>query len=453
MQRRTALAALLGAPLAFKQANLRAGVLRKTDDEFLEDLSQRAFRYFWEQADPQTGLILDRARSTGERVTGGASNVASIASTGFGLSALAVAADRRWVRDRDAIERARKTLRFFFSGAPQEHGWFYHFMDASTGERAWNCEVSSIDTALLIAGILTVREKFRDPEISWLTQQIFSRIDFRWMLDGDSNLLSHGWTPEKGFLAHRWDRFSELPLLYLMAIGSPTSPIPASAWYAWQRPTVTYAGFAYVSGPPPLFAYQYPQAWIDMRAIRDGDPSGIDYFRNSIVATRAHRAYCMEMAAKFPKSYSDNVWGITASDSARGYVDWGIAPCQVEIDGTVVPCAAAGSLMFAPDICVPAVRTIYEKYGDQVWGRYGFTDAFNPTTGWVGPDVLGIDQGITLLSAENLRSGNLWRWFMGNAEIPRALNLCRFRPAADEKSEVARRELMRQFTLVNRKKS
>src|SRR5262249_55302055 len=160
-------------------------ISRKTDDEFLEDLCQRAFRYFWEQADPQTGLIVDRARSTGDRVTGGAANVASIAATGFGLSALAIGADRRWVRERDAIERARKTLRFFFSGAPQERGWFYHFMDASTGERAWNCEVSSIDTALLLAGILTVREKFHDAEISWLTQQIFSRIDFRWMLDGD----------------------------------------------------------------------------------------------------------------------------------------------------------------------------------------------------------------------------------------------------------------------------
>jgi hypothetical protein len=324
-------------------------------------------------------------------------------------------------------------------------------MDASTGERAWNCEISSIDTALLLAGILTAREKFHDPEISSLASRILARIDFPWMLDGDSNLLSHGWTPEDGFLKRRWDRFSELPLLYVLAIGSPSMPISPASWYAWQRPTITYAGFTYVNGPPPLFAYQYPQAWIDMRAIRDGDSSGIDYFRNSITATRAHRAYCLEMAAKFPKSYSENVWGITASDSAGGYVDWGTPPCQVEIDGTVVPCAAGGSLMFAPDICVPALRTMWERFGDRIWGRYGFTDAFNPTTGWIDPDVLGIDQGITMLSAENLRTGNVWRWFMANAEIPRALELCKFRRDYDGKSEVARRELMRQFSLINRK--
>jgi hypothetical protein len=450
MRRRTAIMALLGSPLAIRQG-LQGAVLRKTDDEFLDDLSRRAFQYFWDQADPETGLILDRARSTGERAMGASSNVASIAATGFGLTSLAIAAERRWIRERDAIERARTTLRFFFEEADNEHGWFYHFMDATTGERVWNSEASSIDTALLLAGILTVRERFKDPEISRLAALIFERVDFPWMLDGDSNLLSHGWTPETGFLPHRWDRFSELPLLYILAIGSPAAPISPSAWYAWQRPRATYAGFTYVNGPPPLFAYQYPQAWIDMRAMRDGDPSSIDYFHNSAVATRAHRAYCMDLRAKFPRSYSENVWGITASDSATGYVDWGIAPSRVEPDGTVVPCAAGGSLMFAPDICVPAVRTIWERFGDQIWGRYGFCDAFNPTTGWVGPDVLGIDQGITLMSAENLRTGNVWRWFMANREIPHALDLCKFHPDQDVASEVARRDLLRQFKLVNRK--
>jgi len=446
MRRRTAIMALLGAPFAV-QRGLSAAVLRKTDDEFLDDLSRRAFQYFWDQSDPHTGLILDRARSSGDRVAGASTNVASIAATGFGLSALAIASERKWTRERDAVERARKTLRFLFDEAPHQHGWFYHFMDASTGERSWRCEVSSIDTALLLAGILTVREKFRDSEISWLASRIFGRVNFPWMLDGDSNLLSHGWTPEQGFLKHRWDRFSELPLLYVLAIGSSAAPISPSAWYAWQRPTTTYAGFTFVNGPPPLFAYQYPQAWIDMRAMRDSDPSGIDYFQNSTTATRAHRAFCLEMSSRFPRSYSENVWGITASDSAAGYVDWGIAPCRVEIDGTVVPCAAAGSLMFAPDICVPAVRAMWERYGDKIWGPYGFCDAFNPTTGWIGSDVLGIDQGITLMSAENLRTGNVWRWFMANAEIPRALELCRFRRSTDARAEA------RQWLPANKKKS
>lgn len=403
-------------------APVRTHPIAPSDDEFLDDVSSRAVRYFWEQADPQTGLILDRARSSGERVRGGAANVASIAATGFGLTALVVGSDRNWIHEAEAIERARKTLRFFNDHAAHERGWFYHFMNASTGERAYQCEVSSIDTALLLAGIVTAGERFRDPEISSLAAAIYDRVDFKWMLDGDSNLLSHGWTPEAGFLKFRWDRFCELPLLYLLAIGARW-PIPASAWYAWQRPTVSYAGFTWVNGPPPLFAQQYPQAWVDLRSMRDGAPSDVDYFQNSVTATRAHRAFCLNLAPKFPKSYSANVWGITASDSAGGYAAW-------RVDGTVVPCAAGGSLMFAPDICVPALRTMQERFGDKTWGRYGFCDAFNPTTGWVDTDVLGIDQGIILLSAENLRGGKVWSWFMRNPAIPKALDLCRFRREA-----------------------
>lgn len=441
MQRRTAIAVLLGAGIASKA---RAAIpARRPDDDFLEDLSQRAFRYFWEQADSSTGLVMDRGRADGGRVTGYSANVASIAATGFGLSALAIAADRKWISKSDAIERARATLHFFADCASNEHGWFYHFLDATNGERAWKCEVSSIDTALLLAGILTVRERFHDAEISRLASLIYQRIDFAWMLDGDSNLLSHGWTPESGFLKHRWDRFCELPLLYLLAIGSATSPITPAAWYAWQRPVMTYAGFTYVNGPPPLFAQQYPQAWVDMRAIRDSDPSGIDYFHNSSVATRAHRAFCLQMSSRFPRSYSENVWGITASDSARGYIDWGLSPTPAGIDGTVVPCAPGGSLMFTPDICVPALKTMRERFGDRVWGRYGFCDAFNPTTGWVDSDVIGIDQGITLLSAENLRGGNVWRWFMRNEEIPKALELCKFH--REQGGSLARRDLIRHF--------
>jgi len=231
MQRRTAILAMLGLPFAKKLVGASVPV-RSSEDEFLEELSKRAVRFFLEQSDPQTGLVVDRARSWGDRVYGSAANVASIAGTGFGLSALAIAADRKWLSESEARDRARTTLRFFADHAPQERGWFYHFVNATTGERAWNCEISSIDTALLLAGILTARERFADPEISVLASRIYERVDFRWMLDGDSNLLSHGWTPEAGFLKHRWDRFSELPLLYLLAIGSASSPITPAAWYA-----------------------------------------------------------------------------------------------------------------------------------------------------------------------------------------------------------------------------
>jgi hypothetical protein len=425
---------LLGAGFASTAAAgipIRRPTAPRSDDTFLEDVSARAVRYFWEQADRTTGLVFDRSRSDGERSIGSAGNVASIASTGFGLSALAIGADRGWIREAEAIERARITLRFFFEHATQERGWFYHFMDATTGQRAYHSEVSSIDTALLLAGILTVGERFQDPEVSSLAAQIYDRVDFKWMLDGDSNLLSHGWTPETGFLKYRWDRFCELPLLYLLAIGARW-PISPSAWYAWQRPKYSYAEFTFVNGPPPLFAQQYPQAWVDMRAMRDADPSGLDYFQNSIIATRAHRKFCIDLAPKFPKSYSENVWGITASDGPRGYDDW-------RVDGTVVPCAAGGSLMFAPDICVPALRTMQERFGEKTWGRYGFCDAFNPTTGWIDTDVLGIDQGIVLLSAENLRGGRVWSWFMKNPAIPKALELCRFHREEDTERQVSRR--------------
>src|SRR5579883_2328501 len=197
MQRRAAIMAMLGLPLAEK---IRASVpLRSAEDLFLEDLSRRAVRYFLEQSNTRTGLVLDRARSWGEPVYGSAANIASIAATGFGLTALAIAADRNWLPESEARDRARTALRFFADEAPHQRGWFYHFLDAATGERAWNCEVSSIDTALLLAGILTVRARFADPEISALAARIYQRIDFPWMLDGDSNLLSHGWTPEAGF--------------------------------------------------------------------------------------------------------------------------------------------------------------------------------------------------------------------------------------------------------------
>jgi len=420
VRRRTAILALLGAGIP------AAARLERDDEEFLESLSRRAFQFFLDQSDPTTGLILDRSRTDGGRVTGHAANVASIAATGFGLTALAIGADRGWIDEDDAVKRVRKVLRFFYHHAGQEHGWYYHFLDATAGERAWQSELSSIDTALLLAGVLTVRRSFEDEEITRLATNIYDRVDFRWMLGGHTHLLSHGWTPEAGFLPYRWDRFCELPLLYMLAIGARGHSISPAAWYAWQRPRVTYADYTYVNGPPPLFAQQYPQAWIDLRGLRDADPSRLDYFQNSIRATRAHRAFCIDLAAQFPQSYSENVWGITASDSARGYIAWGVAPSRRSIDGTVVPCAAGGSLMFAPDICVPALKTMRERFGKSVWGRYGFCDAFNPTTGWVDSDVLGIDVGITLLSAENLRTENVWRWFMRNPELPRALKLCKF---------------------------
>jgi len=428
MQRRTAILLLLGGTSGTEAARQ----LTAAGDEFLEDLCHRAFRYFLEQADPHTGLVFDRTRADGSRVPGASRNAASIAATGFGLTALAIGAARGWIERARAVERVRATLRFFARDATHERGWFFHFLDAETGRRVWQCEVSSIDTALLLAGALAARQALDDAEISQLVRSIWERLDFGWMRNGDPLLLSHGWKPESGFLPGRWDRYSELPILYMLGIGSPGHPMPPQSWYAWKRPRVRYYGFSYV-GDAPLFTHQYPQAWLDLRGLRDGPQSQIDYFANSVKATRAHRAFCLGLARQFPKSYSKNVWGITASDSVKGYVGWGGPPADAAIDpaidGTVVPCAPGGSLMFAPDICLPAMRSMRERFGETVYGRYGFCDAFNPTTGWIGPDVLGIDAGITLLSAENLRGGGVWQWFMRNPEIRNALKLAGFHGA------------------------
>ncbi|HEX7957654.1 MAG TPA: glucoamylase family protein, partial [Pyrinomonadaceae bacterium] len=398
--------------------------LTADDEAFLEDLSRRAFLYFLEHADPDTGLVLDRARTDGDAHPPGhpSHRIASSAATGFGLTALCAGAERGWVARAEARRRVLTTLRFFSDRAPREHGWFLHWMDAATGERRWQSEYSSIDTALLLAGVLTARQCFREePEVARLAAAIYGRVDFRWMLAGHPTLLSHGWRPESGFIKTRWDTYSEHLILQLLAVGSPTRPITPRAWRAWSRKRITYAGFTYM-GDAPLFTHQYTQGWADLRGLREDAYPFTDYFANSAAATRAHRQFCIDLAAEFP-AYGPDVWGVSASDSARGYVAWGGPPRDPAIDGTVVPYAAAGSLAFTPDISLRALRAMRERYGARVYGRYGFADAFNPNTGWVDADVIGIDQGITLLAAENLRGGLVWKYFMKNGEIRRALRL------------------------------
>jgi hypothetical protein len=397
------------------------------DDAFLEDLSRRSFLFFWEQADAATGIIRDRSGTDGgPSANESAREIGSIASVGFGLTGMCIAAERGWLPRPQVIERTRRTLQFFATRITHEHGWFYHFINLRTGTREWRSEISSIDTALLVSGVLTVAQCFStDPDVPRLADAIYRRVDFQWMLAGDPLLLSHGWTPEEGFLASRWDHYCELMILYLLAIGSPAHAIPAESWYAWSRPTTTFDGFHYVSGADPLFVHQYSHAWVDFRGIREREPQHIDWFENSIVATRAHKAFCLGLSGEFP-GYTDAVWGITASDSRKGYVAWGGPPRHPAIDGSVVPAAAAGSLMFTPGIAVPAVREMYRRFGARIYARYGFADAFHPTELWVNPDVIGINVGITLLSAENLRTGRVWSWFMKNAAIQTALTAAGF---------------------------
>lgn len=405
--------------------------LSGNDNDLIDDISRRSFRYFWEQTDLRTGLLFDRAFANGEREDNpNHQHVASIAATGFGLTALCIAADHHWISREAARERVLITLRFFADSAPHEHGWFYHYMDSATGERRWRSEVSSIDTALLLAGILTTRQYFsRDPEVVQLATAIYDRVDFPWMMHGGQTYFSHGWTPERGFLPFRWDTYSELMILYVLGVGSRTHPISPDAWDTWKLPAVNIGGYTFVGGGP-LFIHQYSQAWIDLRdrgdpqaALLDPFEPRLDYFANSVAATRAQQAvFSKNLSRKF-SGYSTHVWGLTASDSSKGYTDWGASPADSRIDGTVTPSAAAGSLMFTPDICIPTLRTMLVQYGRKIYGRYGFVDAFNPSTGWTDRYVIGIDVGIALLSAENLRTGKVWQWFMSNAEPQHALDL------------------------------
>jgi hypothetical protein len=377
--------------------------------------------FFWEQADGQTGLVRDRSKTDGSAANEGAREVSSIVAVGFGLTGLCIAAERNWMPHADLVRRARATLRFLAERMPHERGWFFHFVNMRSGARAWQSELSSIDTALLLAGVLTAKRCFgADAEIARHTDTIYRRVDFRWMLAGHDTLLSHGWKPESGFLPDRWNRHCELMILYLLAIGSPTHPIPPASWQAWSRPEMTFQHHRYVSWADPLFVHQYSHAWVDFRGRRE-QQTGIDWFQNSVTATEAHRAFCVSLSKEFP-GYTELVWGITASDSPKGYVGWGGPPRHPAIDGTVVPAAAAGSLMLAPRLTLPALREMHRRYGERVYGRYGFADAFHPTSGWVNPDVIGIDLGITLASAENLRTGRVWEWFMRNPEIVGALD-------------------------------
>lgn len=401
-----------GTVRAAAEAQTPPGPLTADDEALLEALERAAFLYFWEAADPQTGLVKDRSRADGpdERA------VASIAATGFGLSALCLGHERRY-RPRGEIERrVAATLRFLWDGLPHEHGFFYHFVDFRTGRREWRCELSSIDTAILLCGVLTCGQHFRTGGIPVLARRIYERVDWAWMQAGRP-VLAHGWKPETGFLKASWDHYCEHLMLYLLAIGSPTHPVSADTWHAWSRPEQAFDGLRFIGGKDPLFVHQYAHAWFDFRGRRD---RYADYFENSRLATEAHRRFCLSLRPRFPH-FSEDLWGITASDSANGYVVWGGPPEHGPLDGTVVPCAAAGSLPFLPRACLRVLRHIRARYGDRAWKRYGFVDAFNPLTGWFAPDVIGIDVGISLLMAENLRSGFVWRTFMGNESVRRAL--------------------------------
>src|SRR5580698_7965390 len=393
--------------------------LSPEDDQFLDVLERANFLFFWEQANPDTGMIKDRCNVRANDT----SVAASIASSGFGLTAICIAEKRGYISHAEARLRVLRSLSFLWHKLPTHRGFFFHFANINTGERLWDSEVSSVDTAILLCGVLMCRQHFlHEADIAELAHAIFDRVDWSWLSE-DTELLSHGWTPELGFIPSRWDFYSELMMMYLLGMGSSSHPLNSDAWFAWKRTTFEYDGLRYIGSFAPVFVHQYSQAWFDFRNKKD---RYTDYFQNSVIATDVHRRFCVELNQQF-SDYSNALWGITASDAERGYVVWGGPPAMGPIDGTIVPCAAGGSLPFLPDATMRVLRTVHDHY-PQAWSRYGFVDAFNPLSEWYDTDVIGIDTGIMMVMAENARTGFVWDTFMKNPEAQRGMEVAGFKP-------------------------
>jgi hypothetical protein len=436
------------------------GPVTPADRQFLDEVQQRTFGFFWETTNATNGLVPDRWPTE---------SFSSVAAIGFGLTAYPVGAERGWVSRDEAVERVLTTLRFLWQ-APQgpaaagvigHRGFFYHFLDMQTGHRFERVELSTIDTALLMAGALFCREYFtaddvREAEIRSLADSLYRRVDWQWVMN-TPNRISMGWHPETGFIPSDWHGYDEAMILMVLALGSPTYPVPTIVWdtYVGTNRWGTFYGQSH-TGFAPLFGHQYSHVWIDFRGIRDdySRARGIDYFENSRRATLAQRQYAIDNPMGW-RGYSADVWGLTASDGPVdttlvvngvprrfwSYTARGASHTEVRDDGTIVPTAAGGSIPFAPEVTIRALRAMRERY-PQAWGQYGFLDAFNPTfqfagvrlthgrivpgVGWFDTDYLGIDQGPILLMAENYRSGMIWDVMKRNPYIIEGLRRARF---------------------------
>jgi hypothetical protein len=401
-----------------------------SDDEFLEYLQQTSFDYFWYLANPNNGLIPDRSTPT---------SPCSIAAVGFGLSAIGIGIDHGWISRPQGVARVLTTLNTFLNG-PQGNGisgtigykgWFYHFIEMNTAVRSPNSELSSIDTALLLAGMLNAKQFFNatnadETAIRTKVDAIFNRVDWNWMAQG-TDAVSMGWFPNSGFIPIDWIGYNEGMILYCLGLGAPTNPLPASSWNRWTNGYIwaTNYGLSYVQFPP-LFGHEYSHCWIDFRHIADPymNNRSTTYHVNSRRATLANRAYCIANPAQH-LGYSSNVWGLTACDGPTGYAARG-APPALNDDGTIAPTAAGGAMAFTPEYSLPTMRYFYSRYRPNIWTAYGFRDAFNLGAQWWGPDELGIDQGPIVIMIENYRTQRVWQLFMQDEVVQRGLQRAGF---------------------------
>ena len=393
------------------------------DDELLETIQRKAFDYFLAESNPENGLVRDRAHNFQQDAK---EFPASIAATGFALTAYPVGVEHRWIDRGSALEWTRRTLQFFLERAPHEHGFFYHFLRMDTGERTMRSEVSPIDTALFLAGALFAAEYYEDPRIRDLAVKIYERVEWPWMLHG-AETLALEWSPENGFSKGRWDHYNESMILYLLAIGSPAHPIPASSWHAIVRPAGSYKEYRLIQ-MPPLFTHQYSHIWVDFR---DRHDAYADYFKNSVNAALANRAFCIDQSSRF-STYGPDSWGLTASDGPFGYRAYGAPPGWADHDGTIAPTGCGSSIVFTPKESLACLRHFYETYGEKLWGLYGFSDAFNLDKNWFAADVIAIDQGALLLMIENYRSGLIWETMSRNLYLQNAMKDAGFKPGTME---------------------
>lgn len=370
-----------------------------TGQALLDDMSLRATQFFYQQSHPSTGFTKDRAKNSS---AGDSYTIASVASTGFALTALAIGADKGWINKTTALNRAKLTLNSLLTKTPREHGWFYHFINWQTGAREWQCEVSSIDTSILLAGATVAEKYFQDAALTTSYNQILNGIDWQWMLTNggalpNSKTFCMGWRPENGWIINRWENYDELKMLVIQGIGK-SGIMDESNWAAFARPIINFQNIQLITGGP-LFMHQMSESFMSFENLRD--KLGFDYWVASRNATRANRQYCILNPNTFT-GYGPNFWGLTASDGPDGYRGYG-APGWGTDDGTVAPTCVASSIDFMPTECQATLDNFSTNY-TYTYGKYGFCNAFNPTRSWTDPDVIGIDLGMAMCAIENRRN-------------------------------------------------
>lgn len=366
-------------------------------------------------------------------------NIASIASVGYGLAALVIGVEHKWISYKYAYNRANRTLDTFIENMEDTNGFYYHFIDINTTQRAWNSEVSIIDTGIFICGALLVGEYFGS-EVKEKAERIYKNINWQWYTDKENNQFYMGYSKEKGFCGH-WDMYAEQLMLYILGAGSPTFPIDSSMYYDLEMKKADYKEikdiiYTYCG---TLFTYQYSHAWIDFRNL--DDKNGINWFENSIKATKANRQYCIDNSNKF-KTFGENSWGLTACLGPNGYSGgFGAMPAlsmlEKENDGTISPSGAAGSIVFTPELSKKALENYYNNF-PKLWGKYGFKDAYNLDTSreWYAKECIGIDKGISMVMIENYLSGLIWKYFMKNKYVIEGLKKLEFSNNTNIKKEL-----------------